>query len=64
MLIKHFAQCLVHGNKCSKNGDYQMVMAMMIKDMVIFITGLCSLTLLINVVVSPQQRYVVNLSNF
>lgn len=45
MLIKHFAQCLAHGNgnKCPTNGDYHiMVMTMMIKDLVIFITVLCS----------------------
>lgn len=55
MLIKHITQCLAHGNKCSTNGDYHiMVMAMIIKDLVIPITAPCSLALLVNPVsVSP-----------
>lgn len=51
MLIKHITQCLAHGNKCSTNGDYHiMVMTMIIKDLVISVTAPCSLALLINTV--------------
>lgn len=59
MLIKHITQCLAHGNKCSTNGDYHiMVMTMIIKDLVISVTAPCSLALLINTVTEIWNKSV------